>query len=400
MSINITDKQWKAINLAKDWWNNESNIRPFSLTGLAGSGKTTVIHYIIEEFGLSSCNVAFVTFTGTAANVLTKKGNPATTIHKLIYDPIVDEDTHEVHFKLKESLDERIKLIVIDEVSMVNDNLLNDIKSFNIPILTCGDPEQLPPVKSSINSLILHPDFFLDEPLRQSLKNPIIYLANLARKGERIRYGNYGDNVKVIRKDEITMSMYSDVDQIIACKNKTVSSLNIFYRKIIKGIKSKMPVEDDKLICLKNNWDRRISSDFIDVFLTNGLIGYCKDIKDFNEKFRTFKMDFIPKDFSSEKFTSVLSDSVYFEDNIKDDKEMYDNNEKYGELLYLRKLYSKEFLIKINKFTYGYCITCHKSQGQEYDSVLFIDEFYNKEIYPKSLYTGITRAKEKLIIAK
>jgi hypothetical protein len=51
-------------------------------------------------------------------------------------------------------------------------------------------------------------------------------------------------------------------------------------------------------------------------------------------------------------------------------------------------------------FDYGYCITCHKAQGSEYDKVLVLEEFLRGSDHDRWLYTAATRAKEKLVIVR
>ncbi|ALN97744.1 hypothetical protein Bp8pS_065 [Bacillus phage vB_BpuM-BpSp] len=152
MIITPTDKQSKAIKDIIAWYtgnefNGKDPNRIFTLSGLAGSGKSSVVKLFIEELGLTNNEVAFAAYTGMAANVLLQKGNTgATTIHKLIYDtvPIKNEETGEIEkfiHQLKEELDRKeIKLIVIDEVSMVNESMLEQLKTFGVKIIAIGDP--------------------------------------------------------------------------------------------------------------------------------------------------------------------------------------------------------------------------------------------------------------------
>lgn len=90
----LTKGQEKAIKEAKKWWSsNDRFLRPFVLAGYSGSGKSTIVSRIIEELNLDhdSDDVKFICYTGMAAGVLCKKGLMATTIHKLIYDVLIDE---------------------------------------------------------------------------------------------------------------------------------------------------------------------------------------------------------------------------------------------------------------------------------------------------------------------
>jgi exodeoxyribonuclease-5 len=52
------------------------------------------------------------------------------------------------------------------------------------------------------------------------------------------------------------------------------------------------------------------------------------------------------------------------------------------------------------EFDYGYCITCHKAQGSEYDKVLVFEEYLKGSDHARWLYTAATRAKEKLVIVR
>lgn len=172
-----TPKQAEAIKLASAWYNSsEKYKRPFILTGYAGCGKTFTISRIVEELNLLPDEVNFVSFTGMAASVMTRNGNPATTIHKLIYDPVPLKNG-DVKFEKKAFLPPHIKLLIIDEFSTVGHDLMEDLDSFNVPKILVGDPGQLPPVKSKANKYIDKYDIMLTEPMRQALDNPIIYIA-------------------------------------------------------------------------------------------------------------------------------------------------------------------------------------------------------------------------------
>ena len=89
----LTDDQTAAIQAAVDWYKNQSNNQQvFRLYGLAGTGKTSIIPYIIDDLGLDpERDVVFGTYTGKAALVLRKKGIPCRTIHSLIYKLVKTE---------------------------------------------------------------------------------------------------------------------------------------------------------------------------------------------------------------------------------------------------------------------------------------------------------------------
>ncbi|WP_375701436.1 AAA family ATPase, partial [Bartonella sp. AA81SXKL] len=143
------DNALKAVSA----WLKEGRSPLFRLFGYAGTGKTTLARYFAETVDGS---VQFTAFTGKAAQVLRSKGaSNACTIHSLIYCPrgeeeVSDEVTGKKSIAPTFALNRRsaaaqAKLIIVDECSMVDEQLARDLMSFRTPILVLGDPGQLPP---------------------------------------------------------------------------------------------------------------------------------------------------------------------------------------------------------------------------------------------------------------
>ena len=206
MGIILNDQQEECINKAIKWFNNVSSKQTFEISGPAGSGKTTIVKAIIEKLNLRIEDVLFVAYVGKAALQLSRSGVNGRTIHSTFYDivfkPVKDEEGNVIikngrvitrpEFVKKERIPSNIKLIVIDEAPMVNDTFGNDIESFGVPIICLGDLQQLPPVIGNSKYLV-RPDYVLTKVMRQAEGNPIIYLSQLASRGEPIPYGKYGD---------------------------------------------------------------------------------------------------------------------------------------------------------------------------------------------------------------
>ncbi|QXN67882.1 ATP-dependent RecD-like DNA helicase [Listeria phage LPJP1] len=396
--ITLTNKQEEVVMRAVEWWNKDIK-KVFTIAGLAGTGKSTIIKFITSAINLNDEQVVYSAYTGTATNVLNRKGNNNTsTIHRLMYNVVYDEKKNKFNFIKKESISKNIKLIIVDEGSMVTDSMIEELITFNVPIIMIGDPMQLPPVKGGINKYMKRPDIFLDEPLRQALDNPIIWLANEVRKKNRLRIGPIDENVMIINKKDVDYDMYTGADQILASKNITVDRINSLIRKNILNLNSPFPYVGEKLICLKNNWLEMYEDNGSQQYLTNGIIGYVENIYEYKKRLDTFELDFKPT-FSSDTgiYNRLHVDALYFTDGITNDDQIYEN-EMYKSLILRRNIFEESHVI-INKFKFGYATTVYKSQGSEYDNVLLFDEIYNKSIYHQQLYTGITRAKTNLIIA-
>jgi exodeoxyribonuclease-5 len=189
--IILSDTQNKAANgIIECFVNNQKIVK---LAGFAGTGKTTIIRDIIQKYksikNLKS--IAYVTFTGKASTVLNSKISDIMdkqdfcgTIHSLIYKPVFKKDIltgKSIISKWVRADSLPYELIVVDESSMLPNDILNDLKTYNIPMLLVGDHGQLPPVSENQESVLINPDFVLTEIHRQCENNPIIKLSQYVR---------------------------------------------------------------------------------------------------------------------------------------------------------------------------------------------------------------------------
>jgi exodeoxyribonuclease-5 len=126
-------------------WLRRGEPQVFRLFGYAGTGKTTLARHIAEAV---EGEVAFGAYTGKAALVMRSKGcHDASTIHSLIYRSRESDEGGPSFVLNRQSAAAKADLIVIDECSMVDEELGRDLLSFGRPVLVLGDPAQLPPVK-------------------------------------------------------------------------------------------------------------------------------------------------------------------------------------------------------------------------------------------------------------
>ncbi|MCD8309313.1 MAG: AAA family ATPase [Clostridia bacterium] len=403
MATELTRDQLAAEKLIEHWFKN-SDRQTFVLTGYAGTGKTTLLrHVVCDTLKLEpDRQAAFVTPTGKAATVLIRSGIPACTLHRLIYQTTTEEVETEINgntytieklvFRRRENIDKDIKLIVLDEFSMTGDDVLGDILRFGVKVLLCGDDAQLPPVEGK-NSFISTSDAHLSEIVRQQEDNPIIALSKLAREGKFIREGRYGGRAFVINSRKTSAEsrkrLLLKADQIICGTNKTRKKINDEVRLYLG--REGVPQSGDKLICTLNNWEQFIDED-MQFNMVNGIIGTATGVRYAGDDigFMTFKPDFLREECPYE----LPFDCGIFTE---------------GQYRYKHGDYFEQFdeegnavgAFTLNRFEYGYCISCHKAQGSEFDNAIVFDESYAfKEDRARWLYTAITRAKEKLIIIR
>ena len=393
--IILTDEQEHLIDELSKWFHDyesghryRNHAQWYSYSGRAGTGKSTIITSLIDKLNLQEDEYITCAYTGKASLNLQQKNLRSCTIHSLIYHTIIEkeESTDEeiesglppfkmkFHFILKDKLPDELRLIIVDEATMVNNDMRDKLLSFGKPIVFVGDMNQLPPI-FGISEVMLHPDFILTKIMRQAEGNPIVQLANMILNDEYYDFGNYGTS-KVVESVPIDIGLIQDYDMILCGKNKTRDMMNETIIKQILKKKDMKPFIGARVVNRQNNWDIAVDG----ISLTNGLVGYITDISKRHSYKGYYKMDFRP-DFMDSEFEDLLVDSKYI---ISD----YETRKNYG-------------ITKYEKFEYAYCISTHISQGSEYPRVLFLDEnFHDQEMTKKLRYTAITRAKESITIVR
>lgn len=367
-------QQESAIKAVKRWIADQSAPQVFRLFGYAGSGKTTLAKHMADDV---EGDVLYGAFTGKAALVLRKKGcDLASTIHSLIYKPVEDQLTGHTTFILNpDSPVAFAALVIIDEVSMVGPDLGADLLSFGTKVLVLGDPAQLPPVKGEGFFMTDSPDVMLTEIHRQAAENPIIRMSMEVREGRSLQFGTYGDS-RVLRRMDLgkdgLRELVLNADQMLCGMNRTRQVFNARYREI-KGIAGKRevwhPVKGDRLVCLKNN---RIKG------LLNGGLWEANQVRIEKENFKMLVTSL------DEPGVVGVEVSVPFE--------FFQGTEKGMDWRELKRA---------DQFCHGYALTVHKSQGSAWDRVLLYDESsVFREDAAKHLYTGITRAAERIDVVQ
>ena len=386
----LTNKQEQGLHIAIDRYNH--NEAWTCIAGYAGTGKSTLVKFIVSALNIDPIDVCYIAFTGKASLVLREKGcSNAMTAHKLLYKSFPKKDGTFTHIP-KYPLDWPYKLIVVDEISMLPKEIWELLLSHHIHVIALGDPGQLPPIGES-NGVLDHPHIFLDEIMRQAQESEIIRLTMDIREGKPL-IPFKGNEVQVITQDELVEGMFTWPDQVIAGKNDTRRKINTMIRSYL-NLGDISPKDGDKVICLKNDWD--CVSPCGDV-LVNGTIGQVYNIK--HKTGVPFINNALIVDFLSDEWTmedvEVSPQDLFFR-GLNIDEKMITTGEPLINSSNWRR-FPKAIQPKL--FDYGYCITCHKSQGSEYNKILVLEEFLRGSEHKKWLYTAATRAKEKLVIVK
>lgn len=349
---------------AVDRWMKAGDSQIFRLFGFAGAGKTTLARHLAEH---ADGDVAFAAFTGKAAHVMRQKGCiGATTIHSLIYRPASGEGEEEPMFTIRRDAPaSEADIIIIDECSMVDEELGRDLLSFGKPVLVLGDPAQLPPVKGGGFFTDVPPDFMLTEIHRQAADNPIIRLSMAIRENED--FDEQSSACRVISKRDISTEQIMEADQILVGSNKTRKRYNDRLREL-HGHTEDTPESGEKLVCLRNNKKKG---------LLNGSIWTV----DRRMSPRGGRVRFSIRPEEGGKAVTASTPRAFFLDG----PDTVPWNQRKG----------------ADEFDYGYALTVHKAQGSQWNHVVLFDESYMfREHSRRWLYTGVTRAAESLILVR
>lgn len=386
--MELSEDQKYALKALQDWYGARQKSRNYiTLGGYAGTGKSTLMAMLREELHRSNKNlsVAFCSFTGKATRVLKQKlaqhkaiykNDRVSTIHSLIYSPIIDDKKKEIiGWKRQEEIS--ADLIITDEASMVDESIWQDLLSYQKPIIAVGDHGQLPPINGNFN-LMSKPDLILSEIHRQEVGNPIIEVSFLARTEGKIPIKTFGRGVKKLSKLEPDTG--NEVEELLSAHNRETLLLcgynytRVKLNQVIRnklGYESMIPGANDRVICLRNNHEKNIY---------NGMVGTIYNIKKKNEDWYSAQ---ILMDDEEEMYEGLIA-SIQF-----NNKESLNFTEK-------RKL-----IMNGDLFDFGYALTVHKAQGSQAKKVVLFEERFAKmdeEIWRRWLYTAVTRAEKELVI--
>lgn len=427
-----------------------TNDQIFVLKGYAGTGKTTVISTIVNN--LTEINKKYVLLapTGRAAKVIANYSEkPAFTIHKKIYYPKKSSGGG-VTFTLQPNKHKNT-VFIVDEASMISDvdsdskmytngSLLDDLIMYvysgtNCKMILLGDTAQLPPVNLEISpaldidTLSLHYNMDVDhielnEVMRQEESSGILFNATELRELLKDSFitdfqfdvRKFKDIVRLVDGYDIqdaihsAYSNYSIEDTaFIVRSNKRANQYNEQIRSRILDKESELAT-GDFLMVVKNNYFWLKDSDEAG-FIANGdiieILEIFKIIELYGFKFAKVKIRMV--DYPNQKpFETVL-----LLDTIKSESPSLtyeESNRLYQEVLqdYVDEPKYKQFQkVKANEYFNGlqvkfsYAITCHKSQGGQWNTVFVEQPYLPNGIdrdYIRWLYTAMTRAKNKLYL--
>lgn len=465
----LNSDQKTAFEDLRDFICDKGDDSVYVLKGWAGTGKTycvsVLVRYVLEVIHPAHnwYRIGVTGPTNKSVRVIKKTSglrNPRVTfqtIHKLlglterITKEGVQEFVNQGEFQPKIKT---VKLLIIDEVSMLNDDLFHEVLKYRdkIKIICMGDPAQIPPVgrpdcipfreelaagyriktldlkqimRQKKDNAIIESSVAIRSELGRS-KNPVEPITKLNEKGEGIEFLNL--NIPETRKgfSEILRRYFvtdefkkdSEYAKIIAWRNKTVATMNDVIRKVIYGdeaLGSKIlvgekliannPIIQNESIILNTNDEFSVDSFTISSDDLRYKVSDHPDADPFPITLKYYETTVSYLDDEDE--TIRVNIQILHEDSEDDFK-------KLANILKLRAIEKRgkdkswlvyyNFLRKYADVNYGYCITAHKSQGSTYNTTFVLEDDIdmNWEIVERNRikYTAYTRSSRKLYVLK
>ncbi|WP_339922925.1 AAA family ATPase [uncultured Cyclobacterium sp.] len=418
----------------------------FILKGYAGTGKTTVLAALVKVLPSLGLRAVMLAPTGRAAKVMsTYADKTGYTIHKIIYRAKQGAAEGAESFTVQKNYYQK-SVFIIDEASMLSDDrmsgksLLADLIGFVFQnpenrLLLIGDIAQLPPVGSEDspaldkNYLIRNYKLDVNEALltivtRQeqdsgilanatSLRNEVLNVKPkilFTSKGFKDFYRMTGERLE----DGLRYAYDKfglDNTMIITRSNKAAVQYNKYIRNSIFYYEDELSA-GERLMIVKNNYTYMESSDKVS-FLANGDFVEILKIRSFEElyglRFATLELRLIDYPDEVPFEARVILDTLHSNKpalTFEEWKALYQQvAEDYQDLEQkskIREAMSKDPYLNALQVKYAYTLTCHKSQGGQWDAV-FVDQGYLNEEqidknYVRWLYTAMTRAKKELFM--
>lgn len=399
MKYELSGQQAKAAKKVEKWWRRGGN-QVFCMFGYAGTGKTTLARYLADLLGVQAIYAAY---TGKAVHVLRAKGAlDARTVHSLIYIPaaslkaeqiadLVEElsqtddplarkalqeeirtlkrDREDMHWVLNERSELRdADLLVLDESSMISTDMAEDLISFDVPMLVLGDPAQLPPVRGQGYFMNRKPDVLLTEVHRQAAESPVLSIATHIRQGRHVPAQRIGESSTYV---QISQDEWEGADQVICGRNVTRWRL-IRAMRARDGLTGDKPMLGDKIIILANNKDLGVFngqqfmverakkiSDSVSVLQLRTELGELRELPVHLDGFRGLREEDEFKSKARERSWAAFA-------------------------------------------TFAQAVTCHKSQGSQWNRVVVVDEsrVFRGDDATKWKYTAVTRAADAVHVLR
>lgn len=389
--MNITMDQYIGLSKLERWYRQYSH-QIIDISGSLGTGVWQIVQKFIDNFGFDPREIMYLSYDQKQVLELASKQYHAYYINGIIYKytrivdfntlPVVNPNAKLLEYQWKKSvrkkIDERYKLIVVFDSSLMSIETINNLSSFGLPIILIRDRYLIPSPDSHIYTR--EPNIELNELNPDLLRNPIVYFANKVLRGEKITLGNY-DTVSVVPRRQLNLYNLKSSEMIITISDELSDDMNKVYREKVMKLKNTINVVGERVIVMDNMYAHRLVNEDeknIKIYLPKGTVGYISKCNKHAESTRYVPIE-LKTEFYYEAFTDLTMDRNYLN----------------GITTPLRQIIPDEII----KLKYAYSLPVTMTRTNHWDKVTLIvdqDPLGDYDLQRRLLYTAISRVRKSM----
>ena len=391
--MNLTNDQYYGLSILQKWYEKYYH-QYIEISGTIGTGGFELIQEFFEQEQIQKKEVMYVSFD--QKQVLEMAANQYHCYHilNIIYNyireinfdslPVLNIHSNgniEQHWykKLRKKIDPKYRFIVVLDSSLMNIELLKDIGSFGLPVILLKDPMLLP--APDTYTFMREANIELHEMMDKYKSNPISYFANQILMKEPLKYGNY-DVANIIPRKRMNMYNIKSSDITLCLNDDTMNNINKIYRENVVHSNGHT-YTNEKVIIMNNLYHRKLvnpDEKRIKVYLNKGITGTISRINKHAPNSKYVGFEFKP-DFYYQAFDDLILDRYYLE----------------GIEYPSRAMEPDEYVLA----KFAYILTVPLARINHWQKVTLIQEeieYKDELLFTMMMYTGITRAHEKINI--
>lgn len=390
----FTNDQYEGLSKLNKWY-DKYNHQCIKLCNFIGTGAWELIQSFISASDLQPYEVAYLSYDQRHVMDLALYQYHAYYINRFIYNyiritnldtlPVFSNDPRavsEYHWEksIKKKIAKKYKLLVVFDATLMDEKTLDDLMSFNIPIILVYDPILLPNIDSPIYNT--KPNIILKEINNAYVGNPLVLFAYRILSGERLKVGSY-DNVNVVSQKNMNVYNLKSSNMNLTISNTLMNETNAMYRNIIQKNKTGTNRLGDRLILTKDLYDKELVNNKekrIRLYMTKGLVGKITKLNRHVQRTKYLPIEFTT-DFYKTPFTEIVMDRHYL------NKIEFTNRQLVPE--------------DIAYFDYAFSLSVEKARIGYWDKVTLLadeNEYNNEELQKRLMYTAINKTKYNLTI--
>lgn len=389
----LTNDQYQGLNILEKWYRKYQH-QIIEVSGIVGTGTWELIQKFIDIEGFDGREVMYLSYDQKQVLELAARRYHAYYINGIIYKytrivdfdtlPVLNADSNQIDYtwkkEVRNKIDEKYRIIVVFDSVLLNYDTINDLCSFGLPIILLRDPMLIP--ATDTYTFLREPNICLRELHPDLIRNPIVYFANKAISGAKLKPGNY-DNVSIIPRKQMNLYNLRSSEMTITLSDTLRDHVNKIYREKILKLKNETNIVGERVIVMNNMYAHKLvdkNEKKIKIYLTKGMVGNITKINR-----HAISTRYVPIEFRPDCYMDIFDDLIL-------DRHFL-NKVEYP----CRQLTPDETIL----MEYAYALTPQLARVYHWNKVTLIadnNDEMDEDLQRMLMYTSITRSKRSLTI--